>query len=487
MIPHDIIAGILFVSGIVSVLIVSEILHRKFAVTADTTRKLVHITVGLMAASSPWIFINPPVPLLIGSMFIIGNYWLLKRDRIVSIHRHDRQNYGTVFFPLAFVILIGLYWYKHHIYISGLLMMSISDPMAGSLGKRIKHPLSYTIWGEQKTVEGSVVMFLSAFLITAAVLFYTSQTQQLLYPLHSGVIFGLAGLVALMATMAEATSRNGSDNLSVPLLSALMLDLLIIQWNHGYFYPLLIWIFLSAIVFYIIMRSGWLSPDGTVGAWIMGVFIVGSQSWVWIIYLFSFLISGTLLSRQHGRENNHFQSSESRSIVQVYANGALPLIIALSAFYLQSEKGIFLYLAAIAAATADTWATELGLRSKRPPRNLITLKPVLPGQSGGVTVQGLLGSLLGAIFIAALSLIITRDPRILGIIVIAGFTGALFDSALGATIQAQYRCSRCSQPTEHSSHCGIGAEKVSGWSWIGNNTVNFINTVTGALVLYFLL
>ncbi len=328
-------------------------------------------------------------------------------------------------------------------------------------------------------------MFLASFFVTAAALFYFSRFQQILYPFQVGTVFAISGLVALMGTMAESTSRNGSDNLSVPVISALVLDILIVQWNHGYFSPVFGWIMFSAFAFWFIMRSRWLTPDGAMGAWMMGIMIVGSQGWLWILYLFLFLVSASLLGKLKSGQASTFQAHGDRTIAQVYANGFVPMVIALAAFYYQSEQGIFLYLAAISAATADTWATEFGMGSKRPPRNVVTLKPLIAGQSGGVTALGFLGSFLGALFIAGSAILVTRDITILFLIIIAGFSGSLADSILGATVQAQYRCPGCGHPTEDSIHCGVKTEKTSGWSWINNHTVNLINTGIGAAIMYF--
>jgi uncharacterized membrane protein len=58
---------------------------------------------------------------------------------------------------------------------------------------------------------------------------------------------------------------------------------------------------------------------------------------------------------------------------------------------------------------------------------------------------------------------------------IAGFLGALFDSLLGASVQAIYHCPSCEKETErHPSHsCGTPTTRTRGWGWLNNDWVNF--------------
>ena len=146
---------------------------------------------------------------------------------------------------------------------------------------------------------------------------------------------------------------------------------------------------------------------------------------------------------------------------------------------------------AMAAVNADTWATELGVLSPRPPRLITTGRPVEVGTSGGVTALGTAASLGGALIIGlcgGLSLLILGQGWASGTVLLlaataGGLAGSAFDSLLGATVQAIYWCDTCEKETERRVHrCGTQTRLVRGWHWLGNDLVNFIASAVGALV-----
>ena len=113
------------------------------------------------------------------------------------------------------------------------------------------------------------------------------------------------------------------------------------------------------------------------------------------------------------------------------------MIIAIVNFLLPFELVYITFLGAIAAATADTWATEIGFFSKKDPRHILNFKTVEKGTSGGVTLLGFVGSALGAGTIALIGMNWLNDFPIHWI-VLAGFVGSFVDSILGGRIKAKY-------------------------------------------------
>jgi len=70
------------------------------------------------------------------------------------------------------------------------------------------------------------------------------------------------------------------------------------------------------------------------------------------------------------------------------------------------------------------------------------------------------------------------------VVAAGGLIGALFDSLLGATVQAIYHCPRCQKETEqHPAHnCGTPTILLRGWRWLSNDRVNFLSSILGAAV-----
>ena len=152
---------------------------------------------------------------------------------------------------------------------------------------------------------------------------------------------------------------------------------------------------------------------------------------------------------------------------------------------------LWAYGGAMAASLADSLASELGVLSRRQPRDILTLRPAEKGLSGAVSPLGLLASLLGAGVIAALCAAgwgWGHGTQMFFGVAAAGFLAALADSALGSAAQAKYRCGVCGALTEKKQHCGADAVLERGLCFVTNDVVNLCNNFAGALlaaILYF--
>ena len=93
---------------------------------------------------------------------------------------------------------------------------------------------------------------------------------------------------------------------------------------------------------------------------------------------------------------------------------------------------------------------------------------------------------VGASIIALPAALFTRNWSLFPLITFAGLAGSLFDSLLGATIQAMYYCPTDKKETEkHPLHtCGTETVHIRGWEWLNNDWVNFACSAFGVLVAF---
>lgn len=251
---------------------------------------------------------------------------------------------------------------------------------------------------------------------------------------------------------------------------------------------------LAAIVAYLAYRAHSLNKGGAFAATIVGTVIFGIGGWQWAVLLLTFFITSSGLSRAFKKRkvdlDEKFSKGHERDAGQVLGNGGLATyFVVLHAFYPESIIPWMGFAASLAAVNADTWATELGVLNPAPPRMITNLtKRVEKGTSGGVSLLGTIASLLGSALIALLAVLLSPTGTLTAthwlLITAAGLAGSLFDSFLGATVQAMYFCPTDNEETEkHPLHtCGTKTVHIRGWEWLNNDWVNFACAGLGALM-----
>jgi uncharacterized protein (TIGR00297 family) len=237
-----------------------------------------------------------------------------------------------------------------------------------------------------------------------------------------------------------------------------------------------------------------LTKSGAVAAGLLGALICGYGPWsTWLVLLLFFGSSGGihLLTRKLSNPSatSITEKGHTRDAFQVTAN-SLPALFCLMLFYYTQQK-LFLigYVSGIAGATADTWASEIGTLSKRPPRSILTLKKVPPGISGGISPLGLGATLAGSLLIAGVFWLVTAafsfaSYQILLIPLLCGCINSVIDSLLGAAFQVKYRCKICGALTEKRVHHQEPAIHIAGISWLTNDWVNFFSGVITIVISF---
>ena len=172
------------------------------------------------------------------------------------------------------------------------------------------------------------------------------------------------------------------------------------------------------------------------------------------------------------------------------ANG-LPAVLGIAAALLGHPRlGACAFAGALAALGADTIATEIGTRYGGVPRHVVTLRPLDPGESGGVTWAGLGASVLGALLAPAAFLLSggldLPEPSggfVLVMLTLAGFNAGVLDSVLGATLQRKGTCTVCGRTVESRTHCDAPVPtQGTRFAFLDNDAVNLANGVAGAVL-----
>lgn len=281
-----------------------------------------------------------------------------------------------------------------------------------------------------------------------------------------------------------------------------------------------------------------LTRGGALAAFAVGTITYGAGGWAFTLILLAFFVPSVALSRV-GRARKQLLvdigKGGARDAWQVLANGGVATICAAIAGLLLvfitrtgafAEDGeyfvvfgwhlfgvphetllhtvaparwIAAFAGSYAAATADTWGTEIGTLARGRPHSILTLQPIATGLSGGVTRAGTVAELAGAAWIAAIAALCLTlvdrwpDPHwklattagFIAPIWIGGVLGALVDSLLGATVQELRRCAECGRTCETNPHdCGGPTSLVRGIRGFSNDRVNFGATLTGAAVAF---
>lgn len=253
---------------------------------------------------------------------------------------------------------------------------------------------------------------------------------------------------------------------------------------------LLIGFLLGALIGFGARRARALSNSGAWAATLIGGVIFGLGGLPWAVLLLLFFFSSSILSRAFKRRkagvDEKYSKGSQRDWGQVFANGGLGALLALGITAWPEQNWPWIaYLGATAAVNADTWATEIGVLSSSMPRLITTGRRVEKGTSGGISSLGILASLAGAgvIGAAAGSFQLDLFLALLAVGATSGLVGSLFDSLIGATVQAIYHCPVCQKETErYPVHtCGAVTRQMRGWHWVNNDVVNFFCSLVGAL------
>jgi uncharacterized protein (TIGR00297 family) len=452
-------------------------LLRRRGWAASATRRLVHVGVCLFVALAPWLFSEPGPLYGLALGFVAVNAAAKTRGWWPGVHAAKSTSWGTVALPLAVVPALAATWSvapdRRLLFAAAFLVVGFADPAAAWIGERRGGPPLT----EAATLWGSTAFAGCAGLLLSGLLLWGGWPAARALP--------AAAIAAGVATTVEAISRRGWDNLTVAV--AVLAVLVPLQGPVATASTLGLALLGGAAFGGAAWRVGALNGPGAAAAALFAATLVGLGGTTWVLPGLAFFVPSSALSVLPDAGQSEGPAPPRRTLRQVMANGAGAWALLLTAGVAPGAAPTLRaacyagFVGALAAAAADTWATEIGIRYGGAPRALWSGRPVAPGTSGAVTLAGTAAGTVGAAVVAAAPLL--ADPAGLSVPSVAhgagaGLVGMGLDSLAGATIQAQYRMAGGEVYTEHPPT--PGPDPVRGWAVVDNEAVNLLGTLGGA-------
>ena len=214
-------------------------------------------------------------------------------------------------------------------------------------------------------------------------------------------------------------------------------------------------------------KKSLLDHSGLIAALIVGLLVSILGHWTWLAILVFFLIIGSISTswRYEEKQRLHLEEENEgmRGWRNVVANGGVASMIAIINYSMGGlDWAYFAAASSISVAAADTLASEIGSLDPRT-RSIINLEAVPAGTNGGMSITGSFAALGGGILIAIIATTLSSIPgeqismsSLFLAVAIIGWLGCQVDSILGALFENK--------------------------GYIGKHTVNFIATLSGALM-----
>jgi len=205
---------------------------------------------------------------------------------------------------------------------------------------------------------------------------------------------------------------------------------------------------LSVLIAFVAFFGNWITLDATKAVIILGTIVLGFGGWLLAAAVIAFFTTGSLLTRKkrvlgitdHIKRNIPLHLQKRRDGYQVWANGFWLAVFCFGWFLISSDAFLVAAFVTLAAATADTWATEIGTVKPGRTVNILTFKPVDAGTDGGVSVKGTIAAAAGALFISLFVLFasFTNLAAVFILVFALGFLGCFIDSIFGAIFEKKH-------------------------------------------------
>ncbi len=298
------------------------LLQKHFPKHPELIRKILHIGMGLVTLSFPWLF-HANWPVIVLAVSAIGVLLVVKWRGADStgihnvVHGVARDSLGEIYFPLSVCILFILSKGDPILFVVPVLILTLADAVAALIGVRYGR-IHYSTAEGVKSTEGSIAFFIVTFMsvhIPLLLFSATGRAETLLIALILGV------LVMLL----EALAWRGLDNLFIPLGGYLLLKVYLGMDALDLSMRLIASIALVVFVIIWRKRTTLLDSAALAGA-LIGYLAWAAGDWRWFLPVLLLFISYTLLSPRD--ELNSVRQHDVRAVLAVTLPGMLWLFVA---------------------------------------------------------------------------------------------------------------------------------------------------------------
>lgn len=195
---------------------IAELIKRYLNVDPEYTRKFVHMATGSITLLFPVSFSSHWKVLIVCSIFVILLFVAKKRNLISSINGIKRRSHGSILYPISIYIVYYLSSELDHtfftylsFYYTSILVLAFADPLAALIGT--KYSIKKLSLGDRSKSIGGTISFLIIAILTLLISFYffgyEIDISLVLFILTAGIV----------SSLAELFSKNGWDNLFIPI------------------------------------------------------------------------------------------------------------------------------------------------------------------------------------------------------------------------------------------------------------------------------
>lgn len=439
--------------------------------TNELLRKSLHIAFGFGAFALKWL--SWEVAAMVCVVAIVSNWLVLHRLVGRTVSRHERgYDAGIVLYPVAVLLLILVFRHQLHFAAIGWALLAFGDGVATLAGQAMggaKLP-----WNRDKSWAGLIAFFIAGGAMAVAVAYWLDYREPV-----------VVLIAALAAAITESLALAIDDNLTVPFAASVALIIAGIEVIQ----PFSVWPQTTAwlIVNGVVALAGYftrsVSFSGAIGGWILGAILILGAGWPLYVALLVFFVIGTTATKLgYARKSRLGLAQEGggrRGFSHAFSNVGVAAICAIAVSRLGRSVHssaveiellpMFMGIAALATAAADTTASEIGQLLGRRAFLPLTLRRVPVGTEGAISVEGTLAGAMAGFVVALAG---------------AAAVGQLFRDLVPFAWGMVLLLTLC-------AFAGSYLESVAG-SWnrkrmkpVPNGVLNFFNTAAGALLMYF--